>query len=85
MEQDEAGRLKAFREKFGRGWDLGAESGEVEEGGKGEGEKVEGGRREDESLMDLISGAAGVERDVKGKAREDLGEEEGKGKGKKGR
>ena len=25
VEQDEAGRLRAFREKFGRGWDLDGE------------------------------------------------------------
>lgn len=43
LEEDEAGRLKAFREKFGRGWDADAEEEGVEE----------------ESLMDLISGFEG--------------------------
>ena len=45
VEEDEAGRLKAFREKFGRGWD--AES--VAEEGE-EAQAVE----EEDSLMDLI-------------------------------
>ena len=56
VEQDEAGRLRAFRDRFGRGWDLDAQN---EEGGDG---KVEGGKRqsEEDSLMDLISGSAGV-------------------------
>lgn len=44
VEEDEAGRLKAFREKFGRGWD--AE--EVTEDGA---EVVE----EEENYFDLIS------------------------------
>jgi len=43
IEQDEAGRLRAFRQKFGRGWDS-----EV----VAEGEEP----HEEESLMDLISG-----------------------------
>lgn len=50
VEQDEAGRLRAFRSKFGRGWD--AEI--LQEGGE-EGREDEGEER-DESLMDLISG-----------------------------
>ncbi|PVH88984.1 hypothetical protein DL98DRAFT_477750, partial [Cadophora sp. DSE1049] len=42
VEQDEAGRLRAFRKRFGRGWD---------------GETLGKGREEaEESLMDLISG-----------------------------
>ena len=66
VEQDEAGRLRAFRERFGRGWDLeGAdEEGEALNtvGKKGKGSKGQGGNEEafgEESLMDLISGAAG--------------------------
>jgi len=52
IEQDEAGRLRAFRQKFGRGWDVeGADS----EGGISGGEI--GGGQGEESLMDLISGA----------------------------
>jgi hypothetical protein len=49
VEEDEAGRLRAFRLRFGRGWD--AESKDEE----GEGETKE----QEESLMDLISGAGG--------------------------
>jgi len=47
VEQDEAGRLRAFREKFGRGWDM-----EATDDAEGAVEDAE------ESLMDLISGAA---------------------------
>ncbi|KAL2074214.1 hypothetical protein VTL71DRAFT_7992 [Oculimacula yallundae] len=48
VEQDDAGRLKAFRKKFGRGWDVdGAVEGE--EGAAGE-------DGEDGGLMELISG-----------------------------
>ena len=57
IEEDEAGRLKAFREKFGRGWD--AE--EVSE----DGEVVE----EQENYFDLISTFKGnvTEEQMKGK------------------
>jgi hypothetical protein len=62
VEQDEAGRLRRFREKFGRGWDLdgGEEEGEgdgVEKGREGKGGRGEGWGEEGESLMDLISGS----------------------------
>jgi len=64
VEQDEAGRLRAFRAKFGRGWDLeGADDADGVEGVDGKAEGVESGwetREGDEgSLMDLISGASG--------------------------
>jgi len=48
VEEDEAGRLRAFRQRFGRGWD--AES-LVEEGEESDGFA-------EDSLMDLISGAS---------------------------
>ncbi len=52
MEKDEAGRLKAFRNKFGRGWDQeGAEESDAVEGG-------EAGKGHEDSLMDLISGGS---------------------------
>ena len=54
VEEDEAGRLRAFRMRFGRGWDAEATS-EEEEGKDGKGEEAE------ESLMDLISGGRYVE------------------------
>lgn len=62
VEEDEAGRLARFRERFGRGWDAGAntaEAGPDEEvgadGAGGDG-KAGGAGREEESLLDLISG-----------------------------
>ncbi|KAL8905755.1 MAG: hypothetical protein Q9207_002424 [Kuettlingeria erythrocarpa] len=65
VEADEAGRLRAFREKFGRGWDAekmvtrDEETGEVKEGQEEEGQ---------DNLMDLIS-AYGSEAEVKGEAK----------------
>jgi hypothetical protein len=54
VEEDEAGRLRAFRQKFGRGWDV---EGAGEEDGQGEGVAGQDGvKAEEESLMDLISG-----------------------------
>lgn len=55
LEADEAGRLRAFREKFGRGWDV--ERMDVDDG-------EEGGR--EESLMDLITGYGEGEGEGKG-------------------
>lgn len=46
MEQDEAGRLRAFRQRFGRGWDLDADV--KEDGEKSQEDGMDG-------LMDLIS------------------------------
>lgn len=72
MEKDEAGRLRAFRERFGRGWDADvgeeAEGKDVETGGS-EAREAEGRKGkekvkkevvdgEEDSLFDLISGAA---------------------------
>lgn len=51
IEEDEAGKLRAFREKFGRGWDA-----ERMDRGEGEEEGGEGG----DSLVDLISGRGGA-------------------------
>lgn len=47
IEEDEAGKLRAFREKFGRGWDA---------------ERMDRGEEEQEgdSLVDLISGRGGA-------------------------
>ena len=63
LEQDEAGRLRAFRERFGRGWDLDSQEAEGEEG-----ETRDGKQEEQESLMDLISGAGGVAQTSVGRA-----------------
>ncbi|KAI9817812.1 MAG: hypothetical protein M1827_000931 [Pycnora praestabilis] len=69
VEEDEAGRLRAFREKFGRGWDAEAvdrEAGEeVREGELGLDAGVDG--EEEDSLLDLISGY-GRESEEKGEA-----------------
>jgi hypothetical protein len=51
VEQDDAGRLRAFRQKFGRGWDL-DDSGADDAVGRSKEE-------EEQSLMDLILGAGG--------------------------
>jgi hypothetical protein len=57
IEQDEAGRLRAFRDRFGRGWDLDA-GGAEDASAKGEQVASQGGM-EDDSLLDLISGTTG--------------------------
>lgn len=76
MEVDEAGKLRAFREKFGRGWDA-----ERMDSGEEDTEK-------EESLMDLISGFGGEEGGGEGLVemeRERGGVGKGKGKGKGGK
>ncbi len=79
IEADEAGKLRAFREKFGRGWDASRleerDEEEGKEGGGGEGEGREPEERED-NLMDLISGY-GLEAEGTAKA---MGVREGKEK-----
>ncbi|KAL8842646.1 MAG: hypothetical protein Q9170_000421 [Blastenia crenularia] len=82
VEADEAGRLRAFRERFGRGWDAekmatrDEDTGEVKDGQEEEGE---------DNLMDLISGY-GTGAEAKGEAKGARGAKErsGKGKGKGG-
>lgn len=77
IEADEAGKLRAFREKFGRGWDASRmQEKDEEEGREGGGD---GGREPEEredNLMDLISGY-GLEAEAKGAAK---GAREGKEK-----
>ncbi|KAL8708201.1 MAG: hypothetical protein Q9220_006871 [cf. Caloplaca sp. 1 TL-2023] len=71
VEADEAGKLRAFRERFGRGWDAETmnkrdeETGEIQEG------KDQG---DEDNLLDLISGY-GNEAAEKGEA---MGVREGK-------
>lgn len=85
VEADDAGRLRAFRQRFGRGWDArtNIEDEDREEGGEGreEGEEGEKGGQED-SLMDLISGF-GQEAEKEGKPTgvREKKEKSGKGKG----
>lgn len=76
METDEAGKLRAFREKFGRGWDAGkAQETDEDMAQEGREEQEQDGREED-NLMDLISGY-GQEAEAKGEAK---GTREGKEK-----
>ena len=86
METDEAGKLKAFRQKFGRGWDASRMQEKDEEAEKEEAEQegMEGSQREEEdNLMDLISGY-GQEAEKKGEAKglREGKERSGKGKGR---
>lgn len=75
IEEDEAGRLRAFREKFGRGWDVEATGEEAE----GEGNAAEA----EESLMDLISGyQEGTSDAERSEASKTSMGGKGKGKGK---
>ncbi|TGO89483.1 hypothetical protein BPOR_0107g00090 [Botrytis porri] len=81
VENDEAGRLSAFRERFGRGWDGEAEKsdGEGKLAKDGESAKAEEKSKKGDSmdsLMDLISG--GAQRDsasMKGTVRTKSGKE----------
>ena len=87
MEQDEAGRLRRFREKFGRGWDLDG----AEEEGEGKGvdgkegrerkkERGDGWGEEGERLMDLISGNGSGQGGYEGVVEErEMGSREGRG------
>ena len=85
VEADDAGRLRAFRQRFGRGWDAqtNVEEEDMEAEGESEGQGGAGFAEEDDSnLMDLISGY-GQEAEKAGKAegvRENK-EKSGKGKG----
>lgn len=82
IEADEAGKLRAFREKFGRGWDARAlkETDESDEAGvSGKGEEGE----TDDNLMDLISGF-GQQAEAKGEAKGLRAEKEKSGKRKGG-
>ncbi|KAI9786085.1 MAG: hypothetical protein M1816_008113 [Peltula sp. TS41687] len=91
VEEDEAGRLRAFRKRFGRGWDAQATSmeGEEEDGEDGEDGNRDGLREQgdadgfgEQGLADLISGfgyeAQGAKEGNAGEGRS----EKGKGKGK---
>ncbi|KAI9845208.1 MAG: hypothetical protein M1838_001826 [Thelocarpon superellum] len=53
VEEDEAGRLRAFRQKFGRGWDAEALESDATMDGQEEGRE---GEEDEGGLMDLISG-----------------------------
>jgi hypothetical protein len=85
METDEAGKLRAFREKFGSGWDASkARDVEVDvEDSEGGDLQAQDNREEEDNLMDLISGY-GQEAEVKGEAKGVRQEKEKSGKGKGG-
>ncbi len=85
METDEAGKLKAFREKFGRGWDASkARDVEVDaEDSEGGDLQAQDSREEEDNLMDLISGY-GQEAEAKGEAKGVRQEKEKSGKRKGG-
>lgn len=58
VETDDAGRLRAFRDRFGRGWDakaVGEVGGTEDEDGDGD-DGGEEGEEEEDSLLDLIGG-----------------------------
>lgn len=83
VEEDEAGKLRSFRAKFGRGWD--AERKDVHAEALGEGQEDQ-----EESLMDLITGfGQEMEAEAKGVVKEEeeessnKGMEKGIGKGEK--
>ncbi|GAB7357479.1 hypothetical protein MBLNU459_g0016t1 [Dothideomycetes sp. NU459] len=80
IEEDEAGRLKRFRGRFGRGWDAEALAG-AEEAREGE-DSLEP-QEQDESLMDLISNY-GQQADAKAEAAGTKDEPKASGKGKGG-
>lgn len=86
VEEDEAGRLRAFRMRFGRGWDAeGTETGDGEEGeGRLMRDEVESGDGEEESLLDLITGfgRGGGEGELRGDV---VGAGKGMAKGGKGK
>ena len=83
VEADDAGRLRAFRQRFGRGWDAltNVEEEELEEGDEGRKEGGKGGQ--EDSLMDLISGFA-QEAEKEGKPAGVRENKEKSGKGKSG-
>lgn len=79
IEQDEAGRLRAFRNRFGRGWDLDAPEEDSSSSASGSsGLEGKGGDGDGyDSLMDLISGSASVyeAQDIETKNGEGKGEQ----------
>lgn len=52
LEDDDAGRLKAFRKRFGRGWDIDAPEEAEADKEEGDGQQTTA----EDSLFDLISG-----------------------------
>ena len=84
METDEAGKLRAFREKFGRGWDA-TKAKEIDDDAAKDVDHENGieGKEADDNLMDLIS-AYGQEAEAKEEAMGVRAGKERSGKGKGG-
>ncbi|KAM0717674.1 hypothetical protein Q7P37_007526 [Cladosporium fusiforme] len=80
VEEDEAGRLKRFRGRFGRGWDAEVVTGTEE---AREGEEGLAPQESEESLLDLISNY-GQEAEKKGEAAGTTAPKQKSGKGKGG-
>ncbi|KAI4847697.1 hypothetical protein E4T45_06662, partial [Aureobasidium sp. EXF-8846] len=80
VEEDEAGRLKRFRGRFGRGWDAEAVTGAEE---VRDGEEALTPEESEDSLLDLISNY-GNEAEAEGKAAGKKEEAKSSGKGKGG-
>lgn len=80
IEEDEAGRLKRFRGRFGRGWDAEAVTGAEE---VRDGEEALDPTEQEDSLLDLIS-SYGQEAEAKGDAAGTTEEAKSSGKGKGG-
>ena len=82
IEADDAGRLRAFRQRFGRGWDARTNVKEEDLEEADEGEEREGNGEQEDSLMDLISGF-GQEAEKEGTSTgvKESKEKSGKGKG----
>ena len=85
METDDSGKLRAFRDKFGRGWDASKmqERDEDVDREEREGEVAERRDVEEDNLMDLISGY-GQEAEKKDEAAGSRKTKEKSGKGKGG-
>ncbi|KAK4549059.1 hypothetical protein LTR36_007515 [Oleoguttula mirabilis] len=79
IEEDEAGRLKRFRRRFGRGFDAEA----MEQGEEaGEGAETVDQAQQDESLLDLIAGyGQAAEKTGEAAGVQDEAKKSGKGKG----
>ena len=80
IEADEAGRLRAFRQRFGRGWDARSVIEKDERSESLDGQDLE---EESDNLLDLIS-AFGHETELDGTSRDIRKEKQRTGKGKGG-
>ncbi|KAK5702255.1 hypothetical protein LTR17_022473 [Elasticomyces elasticus] len=83
VEEDEAGRLKRFRKRFGRGFDASGEAAEGEVAEAQEGAESVDSAQQDESLLDLIAASAQQEVSKKGETAgsREPAKKSGKGKG----